>query len=174
MQIKYNDAPADVRPRCGLPRLSLIVSPMEKSDIQHHSLTEFIPIAESMGIDFPQYAYVCGATKFIEHIRELNQNSWEFVPHYRFKEEYIESGIFSHLPLYVLWLPNISYLLYDKYSEISIWVCYTEETHRKKGHMRTLLEELKKMYEGRKIVIDTYNPTLRRYSEEVGFELFSK
>lgn len=147
---------------------------MNKLDIRHHKLTDFIPIAESMGIKFPQYTHQCGAIRFVEFTREFDRNICECVCNYKFKNEYTVSGMFFCLPLFVLWIPGISYLLYDKDLEINVWVCYTEKECRNQGYIKILLAELKNMYQGTKIIIDTNDPTLRKYIQEFGFELFQK
>lgn len=145
--------------------------------IQHHNLIDFVELSKQNGIDFPKYAYKCGASKFIIHDTELDWETERYIHTDSFKQFYLEENNFSYYPVFpysVLSIPQKSYLMYVIKEEILIWVCYTEESCRNKGYMTKLLKHLKSTYPDKKITIDTSDSRLRSSSEKIGIVLFEK
>ncbi|BBA70875.1 hypothetical protein YM18_2357 [Geobacter sulfurreducens] len=137
-------------------------------------LIEFIDLADRGNIDFAKITYSCSAYEFVDQKVKVNFSD-EFIRSYSFKEYYTNWKHAEFMPYYVLGILHKTYLMYEidqENSEITTWVCYTEEEHRGKGYMRMLLNSLKNAHPGVRITVDTYNEALRNICNDLGIRLF--
>ena len=143
-------------------------------DISKFKLIDFVGYSISEEIDFAKYVYMCGAHRFVERENMFNPLTKRKDVKYKFKEYILNECSKITFPLYVISIPKKSYLMYEVSSSVSVWVCYTEETHRKLGYMELLLKELMLMYPEKTISIDTCNLELKRKCSSLGITIFKK
>ena len=137
-------------------------------EISNCTLLDFIEQRKSDGIDFAKITYICGATIFTE-------TDWESDRHitkHRFKNSILKGERLTD-SLFVAYITESSYLLYQEGDEIMIWVCYTLEEKRKKGRMGDLLKYIKSKYCSRKIIIDTRDESLIKMTTKIGIDQFT-
>lgn len=143
-------------------------------NILKFKLHEFVEISNNAGIDFSQYTHNCGARDFVEETVETHWLTEEKIRHYKFEDFYLNESNFEIYPYYVLTLMEKSYLMYKEgeNNDIFIWVAYTEEKFRGKGHITNLLKELKHQNPEKVITTHTFNENLMRACRNVGVQLF--
>jgi hypothetical protein len=142
------------------------------TEISQNTLIDFIEIAKKYNFDFARCTYDCHAEMFIEQpTRDFDRAARKYIKTYKFKEHFLKQENFASYPYYVLSISEKSYLMFELHKEIMIWVCYTEENHRRNGYMFNLLKEVKVRYTTKKITIDTADKSLRRSCLNIGINL---
>lgn len=139
-------------------------------EISNSSLNDFIHYAMKSNIDFAKITYACCAYDFVDKRRY--RNNGEEIEIYKFKEICYDTAYLKVFPRYVLSIGDRSYLMYELQEEITVWVCYTDEKHRRRGYMTRLLKSLIQMYPNTKITVDTFNESLRKICKSLGIALF--
>ncbi|MCW8924503.1 MAG: hypothetical protein OQK69_12905 [Gammaproteobacteria bacterium] len=143
-------------------------------EITRGRLVDFIEANQGKDIDFAKYTYKCGATDFVDQSYDFDSRINKSVWSYKFKEFYLNPYGFEFYPYFVISIPGKSYVMYELNSEITVWVCYTEEQDRGKGHMTELLMFLKRKHPDKQITVDTFNETLRKLCLNIGINLFER
>lgn len=142
-------------------------------NILHLKLNDFNALAIKNNIDFAKITYHCHAIEFISISRDIVCE--EDVIFYRFDDLFLEEPKYWEYTYYVLAMVGKSYLMYEiEDTQITIWVCYTEEKHRNKGCISMLLSELIALFPGEKIIGDTRNESLIKIFKSKRIGLFSE
>jgi|GEM_PF-1415244 len=141
------------------------------SEIKYYKLYEFISVADRDNIEFARYTYYCSARKFVIETVDHHPITEAQIRSYEFADFYLAPNQFSTYNYHVLAILGKSYLMYEISDEIFIWVCYTEEGYREKGHASNLLSRLKETNPEKIIKTDTYNKSLEKICMRLGIQL---
>ncbi|MBA1420949.1 MAG: hypothetical protein FAF03_08885 [Epsilonproteobacteria bacterium] len=103
----------------------------------------------------------CGCVRFVDKEPNEDYTGYDYIFKSGFVENYSEE-------LNILYIENRSYLIYEiEESKILTWVCYTEDSYRRKGYMLKLLKKLSDKYPKYHISVDTFDKGLIQLCNDI-------